>query len=214
MTLSATERVRAFYDRAAPQYDASIRLFERLLFGDGRAWVCSRAWGDVLEIGIGTGRNLPYYPAGVRLTGIDVSPAMLAIARRRAEDLGRAVDLYQGDAECLGFAGASFDSVVCTLSLCTIPDDRQAVAEAARVLRPGGRLLLLEHVRSPLWLVRLGQRLLDPLFAHLEGDHLLRDPLDYLGAEGFAVEMFERSKWGLVERVAARRTDSPQGGTT
>jgi SAM-dependent methyltransferase len=87
MTLSETERVRTFYDRSARQYDATIRLFERVLFGGGRAWVCSRARGDVLEIGIGTGRNLPYYPADVRLMGMDLSLAMLAIARHRADEL-------------------------------------------------------------------------------------------------------------------------------
>jgi ubiquinone/menaquinone biosynthesis C-methylase UbiE len=211
MTLSATERVRAFYNRSARQYDATIRLFERVLFADGRAWVCSRAQGDALEIGIGTGRNLPYYSAGVRLTGIDLSTAMLAIACRRAEDLRVAVDLYQRDAESLAFADQSFDTVVCTLALCTIPDDRRAVAEAARVLRPGGRLLLLEHVRSPLRPVRLGQQLLEPLFIRLEGDHLLRDPFDYLEAEGFAIEECERSKWGIVERIAARKIGGEHG---
>jgi hypothetical protein len=73
------------------------------------------------------------------------------------------------------------------------------------VLRPGGRLLLLEHVRSPLLPVRFGQRLLDPLAVRFEADHLLRDPLDYLEAEGFNVECAERSKWGIVERVVARK---------
>src|SRR5213594_497933 len=88
---------------------------------------------------------------------------MLAIARARTRELGRDVDLRVGDAQTLEFGDDSFDTVVCTLSLCTIPDDGAAVAEMRRVLRPGGRLLLLEHVRSPLLPVRLAQRLLDPL---------------------------------------------------
>ena len=206
---SSTDRIRAFYDRAAPRYNSSIGTFEKLLFGGGREWVASRAVGDVLEIGIGTGRNLPHYPVGVRLTGIELSPAMLALARERAAALGRAVELHLGDAEHLPFASGSFDTVVCTLSLCTIPDDRAAVVEARRVLRSGGRLLLLEHVRSPTMLVRLGQRLLDPLFVRLGDDHVLRDPLDYLESAGFVVEVVERSKWGIVERAAARaRTET------
>jgi SAM-dependent methyltransferase len=204
MTISATDRIRTFYDRAASRYDSSIRLFERLLFGDGRAWVTSRAIGDVLEIGIGTGRNLPYYPAGVRLTGVELSPAMLAIARQRAEQLRLPVDLQLGDAQHLSFTDASFDTVVCTLSLCTIPDDRAAVLEVRRVLRPGGRFVVLEHVRSPNAAVRFAQRLLDPLFVRLEGDHVLRDPLDYLEGAGFSVDEAERSKWGIVERALAR----------
>ena len=182
-----------------------MRFFDRLLFAGGREWVCAQATGEVLEIAIGTGRNLPHYAHDVRLTGIEVSPAMLEVARARARDLGRAADLHVGDAQALEFPDESFDTVVCTLALCTIPDDRAAVAEVRRVLRPGGRFLLLEHVRSPLLPVRLGQRLLDPLFLRLEGDHLLREPLEHVEAEGFAIERVERAKLGIVERAAARK---------
>jgi ubiquinone/menaquinone biosynthesis C-methylase UbiE len=181
--VSETERVRSIYDKMADRYDGMIRLSEKLFVGDGRRWVCAQAHGDVLEIAIGTGRNLPLYPQEVHLTGVDVSPAMLAVARQRANRLGRAVDLHVGDAQVLDFPDASFDTVVCTLSLCTIPDDRRAVAEAVRVLRPGGWLLLLEHVRSPIPVVRAVQRLLEPLCVRLQADHLLRDPLDYLASE-------------------------------
>lgn len=200
-----TERVRRLYDAAAGRYDRSIALFERLLFGGGREWVCSRASGEVLEIALGTGRNLSFYPEDVRLTGIELSPEMLEIARRRARELEREADLRSGDAQDLPFRDASFDTVVCTLGLCTIPDDRRAVTEAARVLRPGGYLLLLEHVRSPVLPVRALQILLNPLTMLLERDHLLRDPLRYVEAAGLTVERLERSKWGIVERLAARK---------
>ncbi|TMM05586.1 MAG: methyltransferase domain-containing protein, partial [Actinobacteria bacterium] len=103
------------------------------------------------------------------------------------------------------FPDESFDTVTCTLALCTIPDDRAAVAEAMRVLRPGGRLVLLEHVRSPVLPVRLGERLLEPLFLRLEHDHLTREPLDRVRAAGFVVERLERSKLGIVERLTARK---------
>src|SRR5947209_4749556 len=162
-----------------------MRLFDWALFGGGREWVCSQVEGEVLEIAVGTGRNLGHYPTGVRLTGIEFSPAMLEIARGRANALGREIDLRVGDAQALEFPDASFDTVVCTLALCTIPDDRAAVAEVNRVLRPGGRFLLLEHVRSPNPAVRGVQRLLEPLTLRFEGDHLLREPLDHLRDEGF-----------------------------
>ncbi|MDP9479040.1 MAG: class I SAM-dependent methyltransferase, partial [Actinomycetota bacterium] len=135
----ATERVRRLYDDVAPRYDRWMPLAEKLFLGGGREWVASGASGRTLEVAIGTGRNLPYYPRDVELTGVDVSPAMLAIARRRARELGREVDLRVGDAQVLEFPDESFDTVVFTLALCTIPDDRRAVAEAWRVLRPGGR---------------------------------------------------------------------------
>jgi len=102
----------------------------------------------------------------------------------------------------------SFDTVVCTLGLCAIPDDRAVVSGVRRVLRTGGRFLLLEHVRSPVAIVRGGQRLLDSLFARLEAHHLLREPVELLDAEGFAIEELERSKWGIVERVAARKLEA------
>ena len=100
---SETERVRAIYERMAGGYDRMIATWERLLFEDGRQWVCSRARGSVLEIGVGTGRNLEAYPDDVQLVGIDLSPAMLGLARARARHLGRDVDLRLGDAQALSF---------------------------------------------------------------------------------------------------------------
>jgi len=198
-----TERVRRLQDRAARHYDRQIGLVERALFGDGRAWVCAQARGDVLEIAVGTALNLAHYPADVRLTGIELSEQMLALARERARELGREVDLRRGDAEALEFPDENFDTVVCTLGLCTIPDAGRAVTEARRVLRPGGMLLLLEHVRSPNAPVRAVQRLLDPLAVRFGGDHLTREPIDYLLAAGFEIAALERSKWGVIERVRA-----------
>jgi ubiquinone/menaquinone biosynthesis C-methylase UbiE len=204
-TRQETERVVRVQNKQAPAYDRQMNFFDRVLFGGGREWVCSRAEGRVLEIAVGTGRNLDHHRSDVQLTGIELSPEMLAIGRGRAEQLGRAVDLRVGDAQALEFADASFDTVVCTLGLCTIPDPRRAVAEARRVLRPGGRLLLLEHVRSPVRAVRVIERLLEPLSVRFAADHLTREPLDYLRAEGFEIERLERSKWGIVERVSARK---------
>jgi ubiquinone/menaquinone biosynthesis C-methylase UbiE len=98
-----------------------MSFFERVLFDDGREWVCSRASDEVLEVAGGIGRNFIFYPQGVRLTGIDLSPAMLEIAHKRAGKLGLDADLKEGDAQQLPFPDAAFDSVVCTLSLCNIP---------------------------------------------------------------------------------------------
>jgi SAM-dependent methyltransferase len=207
----SSEQVRSYYDKAASGYDRRIGFVERILFGDGRRWVCSQAWGDVLEVAVGTGRNLRHYRPSVRLTGIELSPVMLDLARREATSLGRQADLRTGDAEALEFPDESFDSVTCTLSLCTIPDDRGAVAEMWRVLRPGGVLLLLEHVRSPVAAIRFGERLLEPIMLRLEHDHLLREPLEHVRAAGFVVEQLERSKLGIVERLSARKPFPPEG---
>jgi ubiquinone/menaquinone biosynthesis C-methylase UbiE len=198
-------RLRRYWDKHARNYDKQIAFWERRLFGDGRQWVCAQAEGDVLEVAIGTGRNLPHYPAGIRLTGIEFSPAMLELARRQADRLGLKVDLRLGDAQALELPDASFDTVVCTLSLSTIPDERQAVAEMQRVLRPGGRLLLLDHVAAaPQW-VRAIQWLLERVTIPLGEEHMRRRPLHQVQAEGFQIEQRERAKLGIVERLAARK---------
>lgn len=200
-----TGRVRDVYDRQAPHYDAVIAVAERLLFHGGREWACGKVSGRVLEIGIGTGRNLPLYPPQVQLTGIELSPAMLDLARARAAELCRPADLRLGDAQELPFAERSFDSVIATLTLCSIPDPQTAVAEMARVLRPGGRLVLLDHVASPLPGVRNIQRLLEPAFLRLAADHLLREPDAAVRAVGLEIEELARSKLGIVLRLACRR---------
>src|SRR5437660_2812361 len=110
-----TERVRAIQDRQAPKYDRQISFFERILFGDGRAWVCSQAHGQVLELACGTARNLPFYRGDVELTAIELSEGMLAIARERAQELGHAVDLRLGAVQTLEFRDEGFDPVTGTL---------------------------------------------------------------------------------------------------
>lgn len=200
-----TARVQRLYETVARWYDRAMGLGDRLLFGAGRAWVCVQARGAVLELAIGTGRNLAYYPPDVRITGIDLSPAMLAVAQQRAAALTLPVRLQVSDAQALPFPAACFDTVVCTLALSTIPDDRQALAEASRVLRPGGRLLLLDQGRSPHWLVQRIRQLLNPLAVRLLADHLTRDPLDHLGAAGFVIARVERAAWGIIERVVAHK---------
>jgi ubiquinone/menaquinone biosynthesis C-methylase UbiE len=199
------DRIRAMYQKEAPKYDRSMGFFERFLLGDARVWACRRARGDVLELAVGTGLNLPHYPRDVRLTGVEFSPAMLDLAKRRADDLRRDADLRLGDAEQLEFPDASFDTVLCTYGLCTIPDARQAVREASRVLKPGGRLVLAEHVRSPVTVVRAGQRALNGLMVRFKADHLLREPLEHVRDEGLVVEELERARLGIVERLAARK---------
>jgi ubiquinone/menaquinone biosynthesis C-methylase UbiE len=202
-----TARARRVWDKAAPGYDRAMRFFDRWQFGGGRQWVCSRAVGEVLEVAVGTGLNLSFYPAGVRLTGVDLSPAMLAQARKRADELGREVGLREADAQALPFLDASFDTVVCTLSLCTVPDERVAIGEMWRVLRPGGRLLLLDHIGSRWWPVWVVQRLVE-VFTARSGEYQTRRPILHVKAAGFEITESQRLKMGSVERVAARRPTS------
>lgn len=204
-TARETARVRGLYDRAADSYDRFIGPMERLLLGDGRRWACERARGRTLEIAIGTGRNLPFYPAGTDLTGVDISAEMLAFARVRGKEHDRPVALHTGDAQALPFADRTFDTVVCTLALCSIPDEKRALTEVARVLRPGGRFVAVEHVASRNRLLRLGQRALDPVCVRLQGDHLLREPSVVAAAVGLRPVLVQRSRLYVVERLVTEK---------
>jgi ubiquinone/menaquinone biosynthesis C-methylase UbiE len=199
------ERLRRYWDRHADSYDRQMDFWDRHAFGASRDWVCAKATGEVLEVAIGTGLNLPRYPDGVRLTGVEHSPAMLAQARHRATVLGLEVDLRTGDAQALEFPDASFDTVVATLSLCAIPDDRRAVAEMIRVLRPGGLLVLLDHVAAARWPVRALQRLVELVSVPTGGEHFRRRPIRHVEAAGLTVEAHDRFGLGIVERLAARK---------
>jgi len=198
-----TTKARRVWDRMAPRYDRDMRLIEKLWFGAGRQWIADRVRGEVLEVAIGTGLNLDRYPDDVTVTGIDLSPAMLALARERAAKLGRQVALHEGNAQALPYGDDSFDTVVCALSLCAIPDPATAIGEMWRVLRPSGRVLLLDHVASTWWPIRAGQRLLERLTVPTAGEHFTRRQLPLVVAAGLVVEETQRLKAGTVERIAA-----------
>jgi ubiquinone/menaquinone biosynthesis C-methylase UbiE len=204
-TAKDPERLRRYWDKHSRSYDQQMAFFDRKLFGDTRQWVCGRAVGDVLEVAVGTGLNLDHYPDDVTITGVDLSPAMLEHARRRADASGREVTLHVGDAHRLEFPDDSFDTVVCTFSLCGIPDERRAIAEMWRVLRPGGQLLLADHVVSTSAPVRLLQRLLEVVTIPIGGENFRRRPVLHVRDQGFVIEQQERFKLGIVERVVARK---------
>jgi len=160
--------------------------------------------GRVLEVGIGTGLNLPHYPAGTEVTGIDLSPKMLAIARRRAADLDLKADLREMDAEALDFPDQSFDSVVYSLCLCTIPDPVRALQEGLRAARPGARMIFFEHIRSNVLPVALLQELINPLMVRLLADHWNRRTLDVVQAAGIELDIVRRAWLGIFVLAAGR----------
>lgn len=161
-----------------------------------RARLLPRAEGRVLEIGIGTGRNLPFYdPAKLEsLQGLDPAGQMNQKARRRASAAGLEVELLTLSAEAIPAPDASYDTVVCTFTLCTIPDPVKALREMRRVLKPGGRLLFCEHGRAPEASVQAWQDRLTPWWKPIAGGcHLNRDVPAMLRDGGFRATEIESS---------------------
>ncbi|MGH2531716.1 MAG: class I SAM-dependent methyltransferase [Thermomicrobiales bacterium] len=201
-------RIRDIYDKRASTYDASVGRGERLVLGDLRQRFGAELRGETLEVAVGTGLNLPYYTDAVtRAVAVDLSHGMMTIARERARALGRQVAFAQMDAQRLAFPDATFDSVAISLALCTVPDPVAALRELARVCRPDGRVVLLEHVLSPVPPVAWLERLLSPVQERFIGCHLNRRTIETARSMGFAIESERRRLAGVFRLVVARPPD-------
>ena len=203
-----TRLVRRRYDRMAYVYDVLEWPMER----SARHWrrqLWSRvACGRVLELGIGTGKNMPWYAPGTEVTGVDLSPRMLERARRRAQGSGIALEVVEADVQALPFPDASFDSVVATFLFCSVPDPVRGLQEARRVLVPGGQLLLLEHVLSRGGVLRWLMQRLDPVTVRLSGAHIDRETVDNVRAAGFRIVEEDDLVLDIVKRIEARPVDA------
>lgn len=193
------------YDNQADDYDHDMLRWDKLIFRGDRRWAADNASGDIIELGIGTGLNLPYYPPDSRIIGVDLSARMLQHARQRASNLRRPCDLRQGSIDQLDLPSACADTVVITFVLCNVPDVPAVLREARRILRADGRLVLVEHTLSrPTWgPVALLQRALDPWSVRRNGEHLTRDPLPDLRNSSLRILDEQRHTLGLVVRVTA-----------
>ena len=188
-----TESARRYWDRTATRYDERVARVEERYLVPSRRWV------------VGSGLNLPHYSPKVKLTGVDLSEGMLQLARRRAATARCEVELLQADGAQLPFGDESFDAVVCTFSLCGFPDPRAGVKDMVRVLRPGGSLLLADHVGSTNLLIRLGQWALQAITIPTEGEHWTRRPKRYVEALALPVIETGRLHHGIIERLHASR---------
>jgi len=197
--------VRRRYDRMACIYD----LLEWPMERSARYWrhqLWSRVGhGRILELGIGTGKNMRFYAPGMAVTGVDFSPRMLERANSRAHEVGIAVELVEADVQALPFPDASFDSVVATFLFCSVPDPIKGIEEARRVLVPDGQLLLLEHVLSKRKVMRWFMERLDPVTSRLSGAHIARETVDNVRAAGFSIVEEEDLALDIVKRIEARQ---------
>lgn len=200
-----TALTQARYQRIAPFYDA-MEVLAEWRYAGWRPRLWSMIEGPkVLEVGVGTGKNMPYYPAGVDIIAIDLTPGMLERARALAAKTEANVNLQLGDVQKLDFPDDTFDEAIATFVFCSVPDPVLGFNEIARVLKPNGRLLLLEHVRSANPVVGALMDLLDPIMVRLMGPHINRRTVANIQQSQLQVERVEdMGAGGIFKFIVAR----------
>ncbi len=178
-----------------------MELFARPWRAQLWSWITE---GRVLEVGIGTGKNMPFYPKGIDITGIDLSPRMLERAQKRAARLGITPELIVADVQALPFPDHSFDTVVTACVFCSVPDPVLGLLEIRRVLNPGGRLLMMEHVLSHRPVIGRLMNLIDPIPFHFWGAHINRDTVQNVKLAGFTELVDENLVLDIVKFIRAR----------
>lgn len=200
----ATAKTRARYDRNARFYDLMESGVERK-FSSWREEFWKRVHGQrVLEVGVGTGKNMTYYPADVEVIALDLSPRMLEQARKRAANENVSVDLTEGDAQELPFPDDSFDAAIATFVFCSVPDPVLGLNELRRVLVPGGQLLLLEHMLSHEPLLEPLMHLSNPIAVRMTGANIDRETVENVRRAGFADVRVEDLWLDIVKLIEAQ----------
>lgn len=201
---NATEIIRRRYNRIAFIYNLMEWPMEKLRFDGWRNRLKNKIVGPfALEIGVGTGKNMSYYPSDVSITAVDFSSKMLAKAERKAARLNKPVNLLQMDAQQLNFADGVFDTVFATFVFCSVPDPVQGLCELRRVCKPRGRLLLLEHMRPGARLLAKIFDAMNPLTVRMTGANINRRTLENVKKAGWRVLSVEDLSSDIVRWIEA-----------
>jgi ubiquinone/menaquinone biosynthesis C-methylase UbiE len=196
---------RKRYDRIAFFYNLMDAPLEHLRFASWRPMIRDRIKGGMaLEVGVGTGKNLDYYPDDIEITAVDLSPKMLARARRRVGMLGSNVRLLEMDAQNLAFPDQFFDTVFATFVFCSVPDPVQGLRELRRVCKPDGRLLLLEHVRPTNEFLGILFDVFNPIVVRMMGANINRRTVDNIKEAGWHIQTEQNLSSDVVRLIEAR----------
>jgi ubiquinone/menaquinone biosynthesis C-methylase UbiE len=210
METKVTEAARRRYDRIAPVYDLMEGLVERSRYSRWREILWSKAEGKkILEVGVGTGKNFPYYRADAEITAIDFSEKMLSRARQKVKKQGIEVDLQQMDVQNMSFEDDMFDTVVATFVFCSVPNPIKGLEEIKRVCKPGGKVLLLEHVLSANRVLAFLMNLANPLVVGVMGPNINRKTVENVANSGLKVEQVTDLAAGIFKLIEARKVGSP-----
>lgn len=201
---SSPDLTRKRYNRIAFLYDLMEAPMERLRFTSWRQKMMGRIAGPTaLEIGVGTGKNLIFYPDDVDITAIDLSPRMLERARKRANKLNLNVNLQEMDVQHLNFADDSFDTVFATFVFCSVPDPIAGLQELRRVCKPDGKLLLLEHMRPENFVLGLTFDLFNPMIVRMMGANINRRTINNIWQAGWQIKAEECLSSDIVRMIEA-----------
>jgi ubiquinone/menaquinone biosynthesis C-methylase UbiE len=206
--LTATTRNR--YGRIAGIYDLSEAPVEQWFYARWRKRLWAGVRGpEVLEVGVGTGKNMAYYPDDVHVTAVDLSERMLSKARERARMLGLDVDLRQMDAQELAFPSDTFDTVVATFVFCSVPDPVIGLRELGRVCKPGGEIRLLEHMRARNEALGWLMDIVNPLMVRFIGANMNRRTVENIEKAGLQIERLEDLSFqGIFKLIVAKPSNS------
>ena len=180
-----TTKIINRYDRVAKIYDLVEGSMDMMISEDNRREIFEVMTGSVLEVGVGTGKNIKHYPANVDITAIDFSSKMLAKAKEKVEKLNKKVELLLMDAQHMSFNDNTYDYVVTTCVFCSVPDPIKGFKEIRRVLKPGGKAIFIEHVRSEHKLLGLLMDIMNPITVNLYGANINRRTEANIEAAGF-----------------------------
>jgi ubiquinone/menaquinone biosynthesis C-methylase UbiE len=203
---SDSAAIRKRYDRIAPYFDGLEAVMEGLFFKRWRQKLWAKVDGHhILEVGVGTGKNFDYYPADARMTAIDFSPQMLKQAAQNKDRKAVAVELDLMDVQSLSFADNSFDTVIGTFVFCSVPLPLKGLKELYRVCKPGGQVLLLEHVLSSKPLIARVMNFFNPVVVALVGANINRNTVKHVKACGFASVRVDARSGDMIKLIEARK---------
>lgn len=202
--MDINEKIRFRYDRVSRFYDFFEQPMELMALKRYRQEILKNVTGKVLEVGVGTGKNIPYYPEGITITAIDFSSRMLERARDKAVKLYRSIDFHLMDAQNMDFPDNTFDYVFTTCVFCSVPDPVQGLKEIRRVCKPDGMIIMLEHVRSEKKVIGAFMDLINPVIVNLYGANINRRTVDNIKAAGF-INVEETDLMGdVVKKIVIR----------